>query len=79
MGVGGQRHAPAALRPGKNPVPVIEEAWWAEWSVWTGAEKIPNIGARSPARAARSNLLYRLSYPDPLYSSYYYMNKIMVL
>ena len=36
-GVGGQRHAPAALRPGKTRYP----AGWAADSVWTGAENLP--------------------------------------
>jgi len=29
MWVGGQHHAPAALPPGKNPVPIVYEAGWA--------------------------------------------------
>ena len=28
MWVGDQRHAPAALPPGKEPVPVVQEAGW---------------------------------------------------
>jgi hypothetical protein len=36
MGVGGQRHAPAALYPGKGPpVPIGQEAGWASELVWT--------------------------------------------
>jgi len=27
--VGGQRHAPAALPPGKDPVPIVKESGWA--------------------------------------------------
>ena len=34
MGVGGQRHAPAAFTPGKDPVPIVQEAGWALGSVW---------------------------------------------
>ena len=26
-GLGGQRHAPAPLPPGKYPVPILQEAW----------------------------------------------------
>jgi len=33
-----QRHAPAALYPGKNPIPIIQEAGWAPGPLWTGAE-----------------------------------------
>ena len=37
-GVGGQRHAPAAIPPGKDPVPIVQEAGWAPWPVWTGGK-----------------------------------------
>ena len=40
MRVGGQRHAPAALPPGKDPVPTVQEAGWAPGPVWKGAENI---------------------------------------
>ena len=32
--VRGQRHAPAALYPGKDPVPIVQEAGWAPGPVW---------------------------------------------
>ena len=38
MGLGGQRHAPAAFTPGKDPVPIVQEAGWAPGPVWIGAE-----------------------------------------
>ena len=38
-GVGGQRHAPAALPPEK-PIPNVQEAGWAPEPVWTGAENL---------------------------------------
>jgi len=38
MGVGGKRHAPAAFTPGKDPVPIVQEAGWAPGLVSTGAE-----------------------------------------
>jgi hypothetical protein len=38
MGVSGQRHASAALYPGKGPpVPIVQEAGWAPEPVWTEA------------------------------------------
>ena len=40
MGVGGQRHAPAALSPGKDPVPTVQEAGWALGPVRTGTENL---------------------------------------
>ena len=50
MGMGGQRHAPAALSPGKDPVPIVQEAVWASGPVWTGAENLA---------------LHRVSIPGP--------------
>jgi len=46
-GVGGQRHAPAAFIPGKDPVPIIQEAGWAPGPVWIGAENFVTTGIRS--------------------------------
>ena len=49
--------------PGKDPVPIVQEAGWAPGPVWTGAEKLAPTGIRSPDPPARSQSLYRLSYP----------------
>jgi hypothetical protein len=38
--VGGQRHAPAAFTPGKDPLQIVQEAGWAPGPVWTGAENL---------------------------------------
>ena len=51
------------LTPGKDPVPIVQEAGWAPGPVWTGAENLAHIGIRSPDRPARSQSLYRLRYP----------------
>ena len=59
----GQRHAPAALYPGKDTVPIVQEAGWAPGLVWTGAENLALTGIRSPDRSTRSQSLYQLSYP----------------
>jgi hypothetical protein len=32
-----QHHAPAAIYPEKDPVPILHEAGWAPVLVWTGA------------------------------------------
>ena len=61
----GQRHAPAALYPGKNPVPIVQEDGWAPGPLMTGVENLAPTGIRSPDRPARSQLLYRQSYPAP--------------
>jgi len=52
-GVGGQRHTPAALPPGKTQHPLYE-AGWAPGPVWTGAENLAPNGTRPPERPARS-------------------------
>jgi hypothetical protein len=49
--------------PGKDPVPIVQEAGWAPGPVWTGAENLAPTGIRSPDRPTRSQSLYRLSYP----------------
>jgi len=60
--VSGQQHAPAALAPGKNLVPIVQEAGWAPWPVWTGEKSPPPMGIRSPDRPVPSQSLYRLNY-----------------
>ena len=49
--------------PGKDPVPIVQEAGWASGPVWTGAENLAPTGNRSPNRPARSQSLYWLRYP----------------
>jgi hypothetical protein len=44
MGMGGQRHAPAAFTLGKDPLPITQEAGWASGPVWTGAENLAPPG-----------------------------------
>ena len=64
-GVGGQRHAPAALPPGKTRYPLYRRLGGPPWPVWTGAKTLAPTGIRSPDRPARSESLYRLSYRGP--------------
>jgi hypothetical protein len=53
--------------PGKDPVPIVQEAGWAPGPVWKGG-KSRLTGIRSPDRPARSQSLYRLSYLALLYA-----------
>jgi hypothetical protein len=46
--------------PGKDPVPIVQEAGWAPGPVWTDPENLAPTGIRSPDRSARSHSLYRL-------------------
>ena len=48
--------------PGRDPVPIIQEAGWDPGPVWTGGKSRPH-GGSNPDRPARSQSLYRLSYP----------------
>ena len=47
---------------GKDQVPTLQEAGWAPGPVWTGGNSRPNRDSISD-RPARSQSLYRLSYP----------------
>ena len=51
-----------SFTPGKDPVPIVQEAGWAPEPVWTGAENLSPTGIRSSNHPARSESLYRLSY-----------------
>jgi len=39
-----QHHAPATFSPGKDPVPIVQEAGWAPQAVWIGAENLAPPG-----------------------------------
>ena len=55
------------LPPGKDPVPILQEAGWAPWPVWTGGKSRPHRDS-IPDSPARSQSLYRLSYPAHILS-----------
>ena len=57
---------PGRFTPGKDPVPIVQDAGWAVGAVWTSAEIFAPTGIRSPDRPARSESLYRLRYPDSM-------------
>ena len=50
--------------PGTQP-----EAGLSLRAVWTGAENLSPTGIRSPGLCMRSQLLYRLHYPDPYFNA----------
>ena len=54
---------PGRLVPRRDPVPIIQEAGWASEPLGIGAENLTPAGIRFPDLAARSESLYRLSYP----------------
>jgi len=49
--------------PGKDPVPIVQEAGWVPGLVRTGAQNLAHAGMWSPDRPARSQMLLRLPYP----------------
>ena len=51
MGVGGQRHAPAALPRENDSASIIQEAGWAPGPVWTGAENLAAHRYSIPGRS----------------------------
>jgi len=54
---------PGRFIPGKDPLPIVQEAGWAPGPVWTDAENLAPPGSDS---RTRSEWLYRLRYPGPL-------------
>ena len=54
---------------GKDPVPILHEAGWAPWPVWTGGKSHPHRDS-FPDRPAHSQSLYRLSYRARLFLFY---------
>ena len=48
--------------PGKDPVPILQEAGWAPGPVWMGGKSRPHRDSM-PDGPARSESLYRPSYP----------------
>ena len=50
------------FNPGRDSVPILQEAMWAPGPVWTGGKSRPHRDS-IPDRPARSQSLYQLSYP----------------
>jgi hypothetical protein len=63
MGVGGQRHTPAILLPGKPRYLLYRRLGWDPGPVWMGAENIAPTGILFPDHPGCRQSLYRLSYP----------------
>jgi hypothetical protein len=59
------------LTPGKDRVPVVQEAEWATGPVWPGVENLSPTGIRSPDRPAGRQSLYRIRYPAHPITRYY--------
>ena len=62
-GVFGQHHAPAALPPWKDQVPIVWEAEWDPGPVWTGEGNLASHRDSIPEPSSPQQVVYRLSYP----------------
>jgi len=58
MGVGGQRHSTATFPLGQAWYPLLQEAGWAPWLVWTDVQNLMSTGIGSPNSPAHRELLY---------------------
>jgi len=65
VGVGGQRHVPAALSRERDTAQTVEDSEWAPGPVWRGVESLVPTGIRHVDRPARSQSVYRVCYPSP--------------
>ena len=63
-GVSCQQHAATALYPGKDPIPILQEAGWAPGPVWTG-EKSRSHRDSIPDRPACSLVAIPTELPGP--------------
>jgi hypothetical protein len=64
--VGGQRHVPAASPPGQTRHPLYRRLDGPQGGSGRVGKDSPFTGIRFPDRPARSESLYRLSYPCSL-------------
>jgi hypothetical protein len=69
-GMGGQRHTPSALTPGKTRYPLYRRLGRTQDRSGWAWRMSPPTGIRSTDRPARSESLYRLRYPKFVYTAY---------
>ena len=62
---GGEPKSPAASTPGKDQVPIVQQAGWAPAQVWTGGKSRPRRDS-IPDRPARSSVAIPTELPGPL-------------
>ena len=53
--------------PGKDPIPIVQEAGSVPGPVWTGAENLASTGIRSPDRPARNHSYTHWAIPAHLF------------
>ena len=67
MGVGGRRHAPAAVLRGETWYPLYRLLGGLQGRTGMGEENLDPTGILSPDRPAHSQSLHRLSYHGQVY------------
>ena len=60
----GQQHTGRTLPPGRDPVPIVQEAGWAPGPVWMGGKSRPHWDS-IPDRPARSSVAIATELPGP--------------
>ena len=74
-GVGGQSHAPTAFTPGREQLPIAQEAGWGTGPVWIGAENLTPTGNRSPDRPARRKFYTDYAMTEDIEHVYYVLGR----
>jgi hypothetical protein len=65
-----------SLPPGKDPVPIVQEAGWAPGPGWTGAENLALTGIRSPTiQLVASRYTYYTTQPTNCTQTYFIVQK----
>jgi len=73
----GSTPRPGRFTPGKDPVPIVQEAGWAPGPVWTGAENLAPTGIRPPDRPESSQSLYPTTLHGPHFNTRSYLFSIV--
>ena len=68
---------PGRLTPGKDPVPIVYELGGPHDRSGRVRNRPPPTGIRSHELPARSESIYRLSYPGPIYIYIYITNNFV--
>ena len=74
----GQRHATAALYPGKDPVPIVQEAGWAPGPVWTGGKSRPHRNS-IPGPSSPWPVAIPTELPGPKYQKTFLELKVILI
>ena len=74
--MGGKMSPSKALTPGKDPVPIVQEAGWTPGPVWTGGKSRPHRDSIPDRPAPRSSVAIPTELPGPHKKQYPERNKL---